>query len=172
MGRKTKYSAQIVEKILEALRHSGSDRQAFEAVGISRDTFYHWVRRYPDFSDALAQAKKAFRERCPEQLREKAMDALLDHLYGRVVETWTTCETVQDGEKIIHRETIKTVKRGVPQWVIERILGKPLDELEAVKCLIESGWLPYSILKETTESLDEVRDHIRGHFYSQKNLKN
>lgn len=164
MGRKTKYSAQIVEKILEALRHSGSDRQAFEAAGVSRDTFYKWIRQYPDFSDALVQAKIVFRERCPEQLREKAMDALLDHLYGRVVETWTIHEIVRDGEKIIRRESTKTVKRGVPQWVIERILGKPLDELEAVKCLVDSGWLPYSVLKETTESLDEIRDRIRAVF--------
>ena len=56
------------------------------------------------------------------------------------------------------------MKRGVPQWVIERILGKPLDELEAVKCLIESGWLPYSVLKETTESLDEIRERIQAAF--------
>ena len=146
------------------MRHSGSDRQAFEAVGVSRDTFYRWIRQYPDFSDALAQAKKAFRKRCPEQLREKAMDALLDHLYGRVEETWVSREILRDGERTIHRESIKTVKRGVPQWVIERILGKPLDELEAVKCLIESGWLPYSVLKETTESLDEIRERIQAAF--------
>lgn len=167
MGRKTKYTSQIVEKIVEVLRLTGSDRQAFEAARISHDTFYRWVKQYPDFSDALAQAKIDFRERCPEQLREKAMDALLDYLYGRVVETWTIHEIVRDREKIIHRESTKTVKRGVPQWVIERILGKPIDELEAVKCFVESGWLPYSVLKETTESLDEIRDRIRRAFQSE-----
>jgi hypothetical protein len=74
-------------------------------------------------------------------------------------------------DKVIHKEIVKKVKRGVPQWAIERVLGKSVDELEAVKCQVESGWLPSSILKETTESLDEVCDRIRAAFAQPEILK-
>lgn len=161
MGRKTKYSAQIVEKILEALQHSGSDHVAIEAVGISEATYYRWQQEFQEFRELVAHSKQTYRERCPEQLREKAMMALLDYLYGRVEETWTSEETIIESNKVITKSSIKKVKRGVPNWVIDRILGRPVDELEAVKCLVESGWLPYSVLAATSESLDTACDRIR-----------
>ena len=100
------------------------------------------------------------------------MMALLDYLYGRVEETWTSEETTIEGNKVITKFSIKKVKRGVPNWVIDRILGRPVDELEAVKCLVESGWLPYSVLAATSESLDTARDCIRRAFQSEEPQKN
>lgn len=96
------------------------------------------------------------------------MSALLDYLYGRVQETWTSEETVIEGDKVITKSSIKKVKRGVPKWVIDRILGRPVEELEAVKCLVESGWLLYSVLAATSESLDTARDCIRSAFQSEE----
>lgn len=168
MGRKTKLTAQITEKIVEVLRLTGSDCQAYEVAEISEATYYRWQKEFREFRELVAQSKQRYRESCPEQLREKAMSALLDYLYGRVEETWTSEETIIEGDKVVTKSSIKKVKRGVPSWVIERILGKPLDELEAVKCLVESGWLPYSILTKTSESLDTAQNHIRKVFESEK----
>lgn len=172
MGRKTKHSAQIIEKIVEVLRLTGSDRQAYEVAEISEATYYRWQKEFREFRELVAQSKQRYQESCPEQLREKAMSALLDYLYGRVEETWTSEETIIEGDKIVTKSSIKSsikkVKRGVPSWVIDRILGKPLDELEAVKCLVESGWLPYSILTKTSESLNTAQNHIRKVFESEE----
>jgi transposase len=164
MGRKTRYSAQTVETILEAVRHSGSDRVAIEAAGVSQATFYRWQQEYEEFREGIAQAKLEYRKNCSDVLRQQAQWSFEDYLFGRVVEEWTTHETVRDGDKTIYTEVSKRVKRGVPQWAIERVLGKPLDELEAVKCLVESGWIPRHVLIVATESLDEVRDRVRQAF--------
>lgn len=56
MGRKTKYSAQIVERILEAVRHSGSDRVAIEAAGISEATYYRWQQEFQEFRELVASS--------------------------------------------------------------------------------------------------------------------
>lgn len=104
---------------------------------------------------------------------KKAREIELDILSGNFDQTLQKYKTQSAlsvaspdiaSDKVIHKEIVKKVKRGVPQCPIERVLGKSVDELEAVKCLVESGWLPSSILKETTESLDEVCDHIRAAF--------
>ncbi len=164
MGRKTRYSAQTVEMILDALRHSGSDRAAIEAAGVSSAAYYRWQQRYREFREGIAQAKFEYRQNCPDLLRQQAQWSFEDYLFGRVVEEWTTHETIRDGDKTIYREVSKKVRRGVPQWAIERVLGKTMDELEAVKCLVESGWSPRHVLIVATKSLDEVRDRIRKAF--------
>lgn len=164
MGRKTRYSADVVAKILDALRRSGSDRVAIEAAGISSAAFYRWQQEFQEFREGIAQAKLEYRENCPDVLRQQAHWSFEDYLYGRVEEVWTTHETVRDGDKIIYKEIVKKVKRGVPQWVIERVLGKTVDELEAVKCLVESGWIPRHVLIVATESLVQVRDRVRQAF--------
>ncbi len=164
MGRKTRYSADVVAKILDALRHSGSDRVAIEAAGISTGTFYRWGQQYREFREGIAQAKEEYRKNCPVVLREQAYLSFEDYLYGRVEEVWTTDEIIRDDDKIIYKEVVRRVKRGVPQWAIERVLGKSVDELEAVKCLVESGWIPRHVLIVATESLDEVRDRVRKAF--------
>lgn len=161
---KSKYTEETVEKILTTLRLTGSDRHAIASVGINKATFYDWCNRFPDFSNQVAQAKKFFREKCPEQMRERATEALLDYLYGRVEESWTSEEVIREGDKVTVKTSVKKVKRGVPPWAIDRVLGRPIDELEAIKCLIESGWLPFHILNTTTQSLEEIRDRMRAAF--------
>lgn len=120
----------------------------------------------------VAQSKQTYRENCSEALKQQASKSFEDYLFNGVEEVWATHETIHASDKVIHKEIVKKVKRGVPQWAIERVLGKSVDELESLKCLVESGWLPYSILKETAESLDEVRSsHSSGVFTAGKASK-
>lgn len=155
----------MLETILEAVRHSGSDRAGWEAGGISEATYYRWQQEFQEFRELLAKRKQVYRLNCSEKLKLQATKSFEDYLFNGVEEVWTTHETIQSGSNTICKEIVKKVKRGVPQWAIERVLGKPVDELEAVKCLVETGWLPSSILEETSESLDELRDRFRAMFF-------
>lgn len=56
MGRRSKYTPEIVEKILSVLKVTGSDKAAYLCVGINADTFYKWKTRYPEFTEALVLA--------------------------------------------------------------------------------------------------------------------
>lgn len=65
MGRKSKLTPKLVETILDLLRDGNYDMVAAQAVGISRATFYRWIRlgkdekdgEYFDFYLAVEQAK-------------------------------------------------------------------------------------------------------------------
>lgn len=62
---KTKLTPELQEQILEHLKLGMYDTIAAEAVGISRQTFYRWIRRgkeereglYYDFAQAIEQGK-------------------------------------------------------------------------------------------------------------------
>ena len=59
--------------ILKGLARDGcSDKQIYERIGISKQTFYDWCNRYPDFSDTIKKGREpvkvkvedAFYSRC------------------------------------------------------------------------------------------------------------
>jgi hypothetical protein len=53
----TKYNQQMVDK-LEAFGSNGEGvAEACLALGISKETFYEWGRKFPEFSDAIKQFK-------------------------------------------------------------------------------------------------------------------
>lgn len=57
MGRPTKYSKELAEKIALELTHSTLDKVC-KNVGIHEDTYYEWLYRYPDFSALSTLARK------------------------------------------------------------------------------------------------------------------
>lgn len=135
MGAKGKYNEQIVESILDAIAVTGSDAVGYQKGGISHDTFYSWIKRYPEFAEGVTRAKEEFRKSCgdgPIRLANKALD---DYLNGRVIETWECEEDAVNprtgGIERLH--SIKRVNRGVPKWAIERVLGKPVNDIAQLR---------------------------------------
>lgn len=57
VGRKTKYTPERVEKILQAIRLGATYKIACAYAGINPDTFYEWLKRHPEFADAVKQAE-------------------------------------------------------------------------------------------------------------------
>jgi len=58
MGRPTKYDPSwMAKKIIEVGKDGGSNAEMALALSISKDTFYNWVKQYPDFSDAVKLAE-------------------------------------------------------------------------------------------------------------------
>lgn len=158
---KTKYNPELVQTILSAIAQAGTDRAGWEAGGISKETFYQWINKYPDFSDGTKQAKAEFRETCPEVLIQQARKAFADHLFGRVVITQTSFERGAT-EKLgsYSKEITKRIKLSPPRWAIERVLGKPLDVMEALKILAEAGFIPYWVSELAADEMGNARKTI------------
>ena len=64
-GRPTKYAAEMMDRLLEALADGVTLKQACIASGISESTLGDWRDRYPELEASLAQAR--------EQARQKAL---------------------------------------------------------------------------------------------------
>lgn len=52
-----KYSEEITEKICKLLKKGNTITTTCEAVGIHKDTFYEWLKKKPDFTDAIKKAQ-------------------------------------------------------------------------------------------------------------------
>jgi hypothetical protein len=54
MGRPTKYDPSwMLDKIVEVGERGGSNAEMALELGISKDTFHEWVKKNPDFSEAV-----------------------------------------------------------------------------------------------------------------------
>jgi transposase len=56
-GRPTKYTPEITQKILDAIRLGAPFNQACNAAGIHVDTFIEWRKRYSEFAEAVKEAE-------------------------------------------------------------------------------------------------------------------
>lgn len=56
VGRKSKYTPEIVERICESLKLGVTMQGAAYAAGINPDTFYEWKKRYPEFAERVTRA--------------------------------------------------------------------------------------------------------------------
>lgn len=57
MARPTKYSPEVVAKIIQAIDMGATQELAAGFGGISTDTFHVWRDRYPDFAAKLREAE-------------------------------------------------------------------------------------------------------------------
>lgn len=77
-GRPSEYDPAICE-VLGALGHEGEGMaEAIVACGISRDTFYRWQEKYPEFSDAV----KGMRARSQAWWERKGREATFGGVDG------------------------------------------------------------------------------------------
>lgn len=57
MARRPKYSPAVQARICEAIRLGSTFELAAQYGGISKQTFYEWLKRKPDFADAVKEAE-------------------------------------------------------------------------------------------------------------------
>ncbi|MBW4580704.1 MAG: hypothetical protein KME42_14155 [Tildeniella nuda ZEHNDER 1965/U140] len=159
---KSKYTPDRVQTIIDAIAQTGADRAGWQAGKISEDTFYDWVKRYSEFSESVSRAKDEYRDTCPGTLVRQARKAFADYLFGRMERVTYTKETginARTGEPY-EKEITQRVPVGVPKWAIERVLGKPLDILEAVSTLSEAGVLPRWLVQAVSDEVGNAREGI------------
>lgn len=53
----SKYTPERVDTILTAIRGGNYSETAASLAGVGKSTFYEWVEKYPDFADAVEEAK-------------------------------------------------------------------------------------------------------------------
>lgn len=135
---RSKYNEEIKKTILDAIRKHGSDVAGIKAGHISVDTFYRWINIFPEFSEGIRKAKAEYRSSIPDEWVQQAKKAFEDYLFGRAVEDWHSEKVVFDGDKEVIERSHRTVRRGVPAWVIERVLGT-YKTLEAMQELLSAG---------------------------------
>lgn len=57
MACKTKYTEERTTRIIQALRAGNTRKAACHYATVSVDAFAVWLKRYPEFSDAVAKAE-------------------------------------------------------------------------------------------------------------------
>ncbi len=75
-GRKGKYETDIkprFDEITYWLRSGASEKQIYENLGITKDTFYRYKRNYKEFSDLLKNGRQALVMQLRNTLIKKAM---------------------------------------------------------------------------------------------------
>lgn len=163
-GRKSKYSEELVEQICTMVATTGSDRAAYDAVGLHPATFYRWLNEKKEFNDRVESARAEYRETCPDVLVRQANKAFSDYLHGRMERIVTTTKSGTKGDMPFEEESIQRIPVGVPKWAIDRVLGNPSDEIEALKTLVKAGWLPRWITQIAINEISEAKATIREVF--------
>ncbi len=162
-GRPSKYNEERKDTIYKELCTHGDRRRAMAAAKIHEDTFYDWMKNKPGFSEIVREAEGIYRATVSESYYKQATSAFEDYLFGRVEERWTSEESgnsAKQGE--FSKVADRVVNRGVPQWAIERILGKPIDLLEGIKVLVQENVLPPSIISKIANEIDQSKSNIKS----------
>ncbi len=69
-----------------------------------------------------------------------------------------------NGQIISIKQISKKVRRGPPQWVIDRVLGQPISELESIKSLTEAGWLKEQVVEKLAMVMDQFNESAKAAF--------
>ena len=80
MGRKSKYSEALKDKICEALIEGNTIKSICDSVNINQQTFYNWLANNSDFSSAIKKAE-AKRDLNGELLA-------IHHIFNKMEDHW------------------------------------------------------------------------------------
>jgi len=58
MGRRTTYRKKYLPIIVEMARNHHTDKEIYARLRISHDTFYTWLKKFPELAEALEAAKE------------------------------------------------------------------------------------------------------------------
>lgn len=96
--RKTRYKPSMCQKIIDVGSAGLGVSHMCLAIGVaSRDTFYRWLREYPEFEEAYKEAKT----RAQAKLEEVGFMGMTGQLKGFNAKTWeiTMCNKFPDDYK-------------------------------------------------------------------------
>lgn len=57
-GRPTKFTDETVANLIKAFEDGASIREACRVAKINRQTYYEWLKHYPEFSDRMSEAQE------------------------------------------------------------------------------------------------------------------
>lgn len=145
IGRKGVYTEEIKDTIVSVIASEGTDQAGFEAGGISKATFYAWIKSNPDFQDAIHGARKEFKQTCDSRLKRLARGRLREYLEQGQIITREKTEVEEHRNEhnqvflTINRTGIHTERRATPAWVINKILASPVGDLNQAIAMVQSA---------------------------------
>jgi transposase-like protein len=162
-GRKSKYTPETVQLIVDAIEETGKDVEGCKAACITENTFYRWLKEKSEFSQLITSAKATFRANRPQSLRSEAVKRLAEYIKGEAIEVYDKTTATKDakGNLISTTKSVTKIKRGCPQWAIDRVLGKSMPVLEAVQVLLNEGIASPSMAAVVESSIDEMQRRLR-----------
>jgi len=154
------------EEFIEILKSCGCKKTAIAAVNATPTTLNSWLRNHPDLQERINDALSQYRETQPIVLINAAKIALADYLFGRMekVSSSVTTQVDKDGNFLGAFETITRTPVGVPKWAIDRVLGTEMSEVDALKILADSGYLPQILVDRVVSKLSSTKDEIKSIF--------
>ncbi|AFY72163.1 hypothetical protein Pse7367_3948 (plasmid) [Thalassoporum mexicanum PCC 7367] len=151
--------------ILDSISETGSDDKACKEARIDKKTFHQWLRNEISFSEQVAKARHIYREGKNHSQVVKAMAVLDQYLGGEATEVHNSEEErIGSNKETSHKKSTKQVRRSTPAWVIDRVLGKRMHEMEALRVLANAGWVPRTILTEVVGGIAVLRESVRHAF--------
>ena len=110
MGRIGKYESNVkphLDKIKEWKRNGATDEQIAEQLEISQDTFYQYIKKYPEFAETVKKAKGEFVNELKNNLAELARKHKLTtkKTYIKHDEEGRKIQTVEITEKEVDADT-------------------------------------------------------------------
>lgn len=148
MGRKTKFSKEIAQKIYDAIVATGSLKASWQTAGIHASTFYAWQDKYPEFFEGVARSQSEFCRNRGQDFQSLAIEKLADRLENGETIRWekterrvrrVVCPDTNETLRLIE-ETIESrhvERRPTPRWAIERVIPKPVHDLDNLLAVAE-----------------------------------
>lgn len=93
MARKPKYTSDIAEQIVDAVRQTGSDKAAWQTARIAEGTYYRWLQEKSELRERVEAAKAEYRENAPKFFIQRSKEVLHEYLFGGHQETWASTES-------------------------------------------------------------------------------
>lgn len=97
-----KYNDKIVKQICDAFRNGESIEKTCKIVGINKVTYFDWIKRKPNFLNAVESAKEEFRHTIVGKLEKSLWNIALGY---DVEETKTEYGNDKDGNPKITKQT-------------------------------------------------------------------
>jgi hypothetical protein len=161
-GRNTLYTQAKLDVIQKELVEHGCNQRACKNAGISQEAFYTWMRNRPEFARLVEEAKQERLFRRHETLKLQADKVLESYLQNGTVTKITIIEEgTSDKFGSYVKKTVREVRSPTPVKILDRVLGKPSDELEAFTAFVNAGWLPRSLLNLAQSEINNIKLVIR-----------
>jgi hypothetical protein len=84
MGRKSKYESDFPARALHMLKWDGlTHEQVAKSLGITTETFYQYIKKYSDFSDAIKEGDKSIVTDLENALYKRALGYQYDEVHSK-----------------------------------------------------------------------------------------
>lgn len=175
---KSKYNDQIVASICKTLAETGSDSAAYGSVNLGKSTYYRWLKEKDDFKLKVHTARAEFLSSNSKVFRDLALSHLFLNLRDgtKEIKVVTVKEKNANNRLETVKETMTETIKGPAQWAIDRALGMPIAEMDALKVLMEAGWIEEEAIAEIanrgTIFNKEVQEVLQSYIVPKVNGKN